>query len=234
MYPEGSKERFKMQNAVMFFHCGTRKMNRMNEIIVPSSRVYESIRKEYAKLVGERLAIANKGKPKSEEFKEKIKQAHKDGKLYKVSHLGYKNNDEQKKKMSDAQKNLYLNGYVNPRLNIKLSDDTKNKIGLKNKDNIKVFKDDKCIAIKKDQLQKYLDDGWTKGNINIKGKCKNNKWIHKDNKLKWIKQSELQEYLDNGWKLGMIKGRKNSDEMRRKLSEYRKGCKIINGKLVKE
>jgi hypothetical protein len=86
--------------------------------------------------------------------------------------------DEQKKYLSNAQKKLYLNGYVNPNKNKKLSDETKDKMskslkgktswnkGLKTPESVK-------IKLSKSKLNtKHSEETKKKMSISAKGKVK--------------------------------------------------------------
>lgn len=65
-----------------------------------------------------------------------------------------------------------------------------------------VMKEGKSIRIPKDNLQKYLDDGWKKGRT-----CGNDNYVNVNNgkEFKLINKNKLQEYLDNGWFRGIGK-----------------------------
>lgn len=52
------------------------------------------------------------------------------------------------------------------------------------------------IQVKPDQIQYYLDNGYTKGRYFDKV------WIHNSTTTKMINKDELQLYLDNGWNKG--------------------------------
>jgi hypothetical protein len=73
-----------------------------------------------------------------------------------------------------------------------------------------IMKDDISKKIKKDDLDSYIEEGWTKGR-----KCDNHQqgennsqygtcWIMKDDISKKIKKNDLDSYIEEGW----VKGRK--------------------------
>lgn len=63
-----------------------------------------------------------------------------------------------------------------------------------------IIKNNKSIRIPKDDLQKYLNDGWQKGR-----KCGNYNYININNgkEYKLIHKDKLQEYLNKGWVKGI-------------------------------
>lgn len=59
------------------------------------------------------------------------------------------------------------------------------------------------------ELDKYLSEGWTKGNCNINPVTNNGKIvINKDGSNKFIKPENLDRYLSEGWTKGKIKKQK--------------------------
>lgn len=63
------------------------------------------------------------------------------------------------------------------------------------------------LKIKKDDVTKYLNDGWKLGRVirntkNLKIANKNKAWIHKNGEIKFIYLEKLDEYLCDGWKRG--------------------------------
>lgn len=59
-----------------------------------------------------------------------------------------------------------------------------------------LHKDKTEIQVKPEQIQYYIEQGYTKGRFFDKI------WIHNDTKTKMIHKHELQKYLDNGWTRG--------------------------------
>lgn len=130
-----------------------------------------------------------------------------------------------------------------------------------NKNKIIVNNGIKNKMILKQDLAKFLDEGWLLGgkklnltpeerinrqerNKQKKGKSNKNKGkivIHKNNQIKRINKNNLNDYLINGWILGGITGKKVSLESRIKSSQSHKGkpgsntgkILINNGKITK-
>lgn len=72
-----------------------------------------------------------------------------------------------------------------------------------------IKKDDKSIRISKNEIDKYLDNGWTLGrNVKTTSKMmkanKNRTWIWKDGVSKYICKDELHTFLVNGWIVGRM------------------------------
>lgn len=73
-----------------------------------------------------------------------------------------------------------------------------------------IIKDGESKSIKKEELQGYLDLGWTKGRIikdktNIQKANQNRIWIHKGLETKTVYKSDLsllKQYKENGWTYG--------------------------------
>lgn len=59
-----------------------------------------------------------------------------------------------------------------------------------------LHKDKTEIQVKPEQIQYYIEQGYTKGRFFDKI------WINKENKTKMIHKHELQKYLDDGWTRG--------------------------------
>ena len=69
-----------------------------------------------------------------------------------------------------------------------------------------IMKGGESKSILKDELQKYLDEGWEKKSKH-KGRIsptKNMVWVSKNNIQKMITPDELQKYLDEGWERARI------------------------------
>jgi len=121
-----------------------------------------------------------------------------------------KNNDIYRVDINDPR---YISGELKPiRFGVKLSKETKNKIG--NHQNQKGNKNSQygtkwinngniVKKIKKEELEYYLNNGWKLGNLDINHNI-GSIYINKNGKNKKIKKEELEYYLDNGWKKGII------------------------------
>lgn len=73
-----------------------------------------------------------------------------------------------------------------------------------------VYKNKESIRIKKEQLDKYIDNGWNKGRIiqnkeNIVKANQDRSWVNKDGKTKYIYTKDLEQYLNDGWERGRIR-----------------------------
>lgn len=97
------------------------------------------------------------------------------------------------------------------------------KVAEKHRGNKLMNNGEKQIWVHKEDIEKYLNNGWKIGTckkrnrVYEKGKAwkekywnekyakirKDRIWIHKEEIRKWIKKDELQKYLDDGWLLGM-------------------------------
>ena len=80
-----------------------------------------------------------------------------------------------------------------------------------------IHKENESISIKKEELTKWLDLGWTLGrkikdSSNIAKANKDKIWIFKDGVVKHISKSEAKIYKDSGWNYG------------RGSSKHKKGC----------
>lgn len=181
----------------------------------------------YKKLHAENAAIvcrktmkgrpsSNKGKRLSETHRNNISEAQKGKKLtaqhienLRKSHIGYIMPQEQKNKIG-----LSNSGKVKDtvwRENLSKSNKGKSH-GIKG--GIHIYKEEgniiKRTIINKDDLDKYLLEGWIKGRKiqsvfkpNETGLTKGTKWINNGQINKRVKEAELDAYITNGW----IKGR---------------------------
>lgn len=90
-----------------------------------------------------------------------------------------------------------------------------NKVGL--------YKDNKSIFVPKEELQKFLNDGWKKGSTskNTKGMVR----VYKGDENKTINKGDIDKFLNDGWILGS----------KQKHPEIKKGSYIYvnNGKIIK-
>ena len=73
-----------------------------------------------------------------------------------------------------------------------------------------LHKDTSEIQVKTEQVQYYIEHGYTKGRFFDKV------WIHNDTKTKMVRQCELQSYLDNGWLRGRLNSHKETIDMFKK------------------
>lgn len=183
---------------------------------VPSSRVYENLRKELSinmsqKMKGnsimrgrkfseesrKRVSIASSNRKHSEETKMKISNSNKGKRLGKIS------SEETRKKISNS-----LKGKNNPMYGVECP--VKDKICITN-GIINKF-------IFENELDQYIKDGYHKGKTvfnpkNTKGYIpKNyNKICVNDGIInKYINKQELDNYISNGWKVGMITKRRRN------------------------
>lgn len=115
-----------------------------------------------------------------------------------------------------------------------------------NIDRVHIHKDEVNKNVKQNDLQKYLNSGWSLGwNINT---CEK-KWMNNGVQNKYVKPEEIKEYEYKGWKLGffylsskkkwMNNGIKNKYVKPEEIQEYEsKGWKLgfinINNKLSNE
>lgn len=80
-----------------------------------------------------------------------------------------------------------------------------------------ISKDNNIIYINRSELDKYIKDGWVRGNCRINNKGSNNPsygkiCVHKNDVIKRILPKDLNKYLHNGWVKGMGKRKpKNKD-----------------------
>ena len=149
-----------------------------------------------------KISEANKGKVVSEETKEKLSKALK----------GRQFSEETIKKMSEARKGK------------KMSDEFKRQRSIAQSNMVWVNKDGKSTMIQKEDLDKYLIDGWNKGrgklkktlNNDIEHKPKDNSnysksaservWLHKDDKKTHCNKNDKEQIIrlfNEGWSLGM-------------------------------
>lgn len=70
-----------------------------------------------------------------------------------------------------------------------------------------LHKDSVEIQCKPKELQKYIEQGYTKGRFFDKV------WIHNNTKTKMVHKHELQTYLDNGWTKGRFNSSKEAKSM---------------------
>lgn len=98
-----------------------------------------------------------------------------------------------------------------PEIKLKLSNSakkrTKNRIT--NGGYIGINKDNKSIMVPKDELEKYLNDGYSLGmpksektKIEAKKRYSEGSYIHKEDKVKFVNNSLLENYFADGWELG--------------------------------
>jgi hypothetical protein len=103
-----------------------------------------------------------------------------------------------------------------------LSQDTKDKISVKSKNNIWINNGSCSKFIDKNILDSFISDGWVEGRI-IKGKLKSSPkvikqikgttWVYKDTINDRIPLEKLEEYLNDGW----FKGRYLTEEVKESL-----------------
>lgn len=157
-----------------------------------------------------KISEANKGKKLSEEHKAKISKANKNkivseitkGKLSKAL-KGRQFSEETKKKMSKARKGK------------KMSEETKKKRSKIQSNMVWINRDGKSSCIQRENLDKYLSEGWIKG----RGKLKKHKldtsnyskeaskrvWLYKeDKKTHCSNEEKLIQLLQDGWRLNKI------------------------------
>jgi len=107
------------------------------------------------------------------------------------------------------------------------SEETRKKISEANKNKIYIYKENIVRAVHKEDLQLFLDNGWTLGNPN----CQKRKQttgqtiIHKEEIEKYIFKEDLSLYLANGWILG------RSDQHKKATQQ---GTQAYYDKLTKE
>lgn len=165
-----------------------------------TSRIYNNVRKEYKEIISEKMRILNTGIIRSEETRRKMSLAHKGernsmygrtGDLHPKGMLGKKHTEETKNQIRGS-----LSGENNPMYGKEVSIETRKKIGNANRGRIKT-----------DEVRNKLSIS-----------SSNRIWINNDTEQKFIKKDELINYDMNVWKLGMIKGRKLSEETKKKMS----------------
>lgn len=86
-----------------------------------------------------------------------------------------------------------------------------------------LHKDKTEIQVKPEQIQYYIEQGYTKGRFFDKI------WIHNDTKTKMIHKHELQKYLDNGWNKGRFKSSKEAKSMFKKGGDAICQSVVLNG-----
>lgn len=122
------------------------------------------------------------------------------------------------KHQSDYQKQLvretaYLRkiSLNKPEIRLKLSNSaklrTKNRVT--NNNHVGIHKGTEFKMIKPEELQNYLNSGWSKGipkseefKNDSKKRYSTGSYINKDGKVKFIQNKDLEEYITDGWKLG--------------------------------
>ena len=173
------------------------------------------------------ISKALKGKTKSPEHVEKVRQAN-IGKT--IGYIWIKRGLETKHIPKEALYEFIIDGWELGRL--PMSNDQRNQISKaqmgrsyskeyrenmskvmkgKLKGFISITKDNKNKRIREDELDQYLSDGWVRGwHIGIKLI-----FITKDGADKRIREDELDQYLSDGW----VRGRsyKHSDETKQKI-----------------
>lgn len=92
-----------------------------------------------------------------------------------------------------------------------------------------ITKDNKSMRINKNDLNRYVSDGWTKGRIitnkeNIIKANNSRRHIWKDGICTQVYEKDLQKYLDNGWVIGRKDPTQIKTPKKNKLSkeEYKK------------
>lgn len=162
----------------------------------------------------QKISKALKGKPKSPEHIEKVRQ----------SNIGRTNNyiwikkDDETKRIPKADFYDYMiGGWALGRepmaegarqklsehfAGLHLSEEHKKRLSIagkgKMKDRISVTKDCRNKRITKEQLQEFLDAGWERGwYIGVKLE-----WINKEGRSKRVPLDQIQIYINDGWALG--------------------------------
>lgn len=97
-----------------------------------------------------------------------------------------------------------------------------------------IKKDSQCIAVSKDELDEYLQNGWILGRIVDCSKIKElNKipsvWIcNESGETKHIDKKLLDEYLENGWKKGRVFNKKSDNiKSKKEYSGFVKGYILV-------
>ena len=137
--------------------------------------------KKFSAETRKKLSLALKGKPSSMK--------------------GKKHSEESRKKMSNAQKKLYANGYQNPSKGLKRSAETKRKVSLANKGKPAWNKGKTGIyteEVKKrirDTLKKLYENGYQSPNLGLKRSAETRKKmsLSKKGKPSWNKGGTLAE-----------------------------------------
>ena len=89
-----------------------------------------------------------------------------------------------------------------------------------------IYKENESLFINKNDLNKYLSEGWIKGrkiknSENISKSNKSRCWIHKGNDIRFIQKEDLDFYLKNGFTCGkqdkIIKEKKFNKSMLNKI-----------------
>ena len=148
------------------------------------------------------------------------------------------------KHQSEKQKQIAreINSHpLSPEIKKKMSESakkrTKNRITINDK--YFIHKGDKQTCIDKNELEKYLLEGWIKGKIPmstedkelIKTKYKNSVYMNKDGKDILVNKNDIDKYLIQGYNLGKTK---YSEERRKNISKSKKGkIAITNFKCTK-
>ena len=94
------------------------------------------------------------------------------------------------------------------------SQETKEKIGKANCGKIYVTRDEEVRAISSDQLQTYLQQGWSRGNPNSQNRNthKGDTIIHKGDIEKYIPKNLLSQYIQEGWEQGRSEKHKKATQ----------------------
>lgn len=68
-----------------------------------------------------------------------------------------------------------------------------------------IHKGDERIRIKKEEMGKYISEGWICGSgVNNKGRCVGSKFINDGNMTRRINSNNINDYIGRGWKLGKL------------------------------
>ena len=120
---------------------------------------------------------------------------------------GLKQSIEAKEKRKNTIRQKELKGYVYP----KSSNEKKTKISLKNKGKIYIYKQNEIKKIYHEELNKYINEGWFKGNPNAKKGSLGKIMINDGLKNYMLPKEKALKLLEtNKYKKGALKNTKNT------------------------
>lgn len=186
--------------------------------IIDNLKYKDILYSEYRDYLGELTSIRCKGSTLKDEVKLKLSIAHKNR-----VHI-HKDNNDKLVKIEDLQ-DFLLNGWCLGRsLRVKNilksssieaavkgkkstfknkhhTDTAKKQIGVKNSGGKYIYKDGEIKHVKLDDLENYLDNGWTIGNP-TKNKLVGRHWINNGETTKLVDADKIEQFIALGYKLG--------------------------------
>lgn len=139
--------------------------------------------------------------------------------------------------LSDDYKQKISDNHAKPFLGVKLSEETKKKMSDSQQNTMYVYNENGMKRIFKNELEKYLNDGWAMGNgrYNDKNGMFDKIIINDGKNDKTIHKSELNKFIKIGWEQGSIKhsGKNNNSFNKIWINKNNKNKMICKTKIFK-